>query len=1132
MKESIATYINETLNSISIKYLFRKEKIKESCKRWIEKNKEELISIGIFLIVSLCVFGYSLVTTNFKIPLSGDGYIQEQNFPYKFYDDWHEFFRTGHFPNWDTSSAIGTNNIGGNSFYSLLSPFMLPLLIFPRNWIQVELGLKFFLQTTLACYFFYHYLKEFNLSIWTRRVGGITYGFCGCILYFIWFEHFLDSFVMLPLIFWGVEKVIRKRDPRLLLASLFLQGMTNYFFLVIFCFGGAMYSLFRYFTMWKKMGNAKTRINVIIIGVFAFIFGILASGIVLLPGIYNAKAMPRVSTSSYLDDLLYIYKNGTTTELLKYLTLFDKDFQNLYPLNGFIFAPTHSYSNNLVGPNYYDNLSGSSFIYTPMLLLTFSGVLYGFKKFKPSYMIGSILVGLIIFCPFFYYMFAGFTVGYARFLIVPSSWMIVFASIQLEEKDKLNRLELTISFIILITLQALATWLSYKMILKNPTYFDSVDEKWLRFILVPLEMAYAVIVYIVLMTQFKKSKFNLKVMGFVIFEAVAVGNVVLYYQGFGNDNELEVSSRGEDILTRETNIVSALEDYDDSMYRIQNPTVTRWNTNTHMKVGHNGLSAFNSNYAFESQDFLDWSRIPYTYHNWSMGEHNRRINVEEFLGVKYYLVAKNDLNVPFGFTNVMNKDSDSITDESEKEALKNLQLTIQKNYDNDTEQNTVSRELYVNDDYVNFAFAFDNISSSSKYSSAYYADYNEFGYLRTGIVESDIFDQVKYLANKAGINISNATGGAMTNFNSTNLYFSILSEDNSTANIRLEFQALNTDYDVTATKTKDESGYDVYSLDGYDVKFTKQGSNRLLLSGFGVSNKVGTLQTDGSYRFTSFSIINKPSLSTIIYPSSWDGTKIIPGETPYDMNSLTTDERKGMNQSTKVVLTSSIEGQSIASNASEDNPVYISLYTTNEWVWHFYDENGEEIYLAGDRSYSSDYQNAYGFYVRKPISKIEGYLKWTVAESELVVVPALYLQDYSMYKLAINKLNEEPIEMISSSSDRYDFKTNYSSSKYVVLNNPLMNGWKLQKVTDDGLKDVTVYKSQGGFVGFIDYGGENEYILSYSSPGIDLGFKASIVGLFGMTLMSALYIIYYYNSEIKRFHTFGIKETFDDRSAR
>lgn len=1132
MKETVLKFINDSFNSLCITGFNSKEKIKESIQSFYEKHKENLISYGLFLLITIAIFGYILSITHFKVALSGDGYIQEQNFPYKYYDDWHEFFRTGHFPNWDTSVGIGSNNIGGNTFYSLLSPFMMLMLPFPRSWIQVELGIRYLLETSLACFFFFLYLKEFKLSIWTRRAGGLAYGFCGSVLYYMWFEHFLDSFVLFPLILWGIERIIKERDPRLLLISLFLQGMTNYFYLVVFCFGGVFYAVWRYFSLWNLMRKGRIRFEVVLLGFFAFAFGILSSMIVLLPGIMNAQAMPRVTSASYLEELTDIWKYGSFKELLKKIGLFDEPFQNLYAISGLIFTPTHSYSNSLVGPNFYDNLSGSAFVYTPILLFAFTGGFYAIRKCKANYLLGALLCCLILFCPFFYYLFSGFTVGYARFLIVPSSWIIAFACVQIDEKEKLTRVDLTFAYALLTGLQILTAVLARKTILDNPTVYQEVYRVWDRFLVVPLEMGYALLCYIVLMTFFKKEKLSGVTFALVAIEAIACGNVLLYFHGYGDDNNIEVASRGEDILSRETNIIDSLENYDNGMYRVQNPTVLRWNNNTHMKVGHNGISAFNSNYAFDSQDFLDWSYIPYSYHNWSMGEHNRRVNVETFLGVKYYMVAKRDLNVPFGFENVMDIKADSLTDPNEKKALLNLQATIKKNYENDTQDHTVSRELYVNKNYVNFAFPFDTIQSSSIYSSSYYADYNEFGYLRTGIVDSNVFDDVKYLANKNGVKVNEEVTSAYFAYSYSNIDVSIEEVSEDKALLHLTLNATLETYDIPVDK-KVVDGNTIYTSSDYGITLTKYSNSYLTFEGFGSGIRTSfQANSDGSYRFNSIPLINQEPVSLTLYPTKWENNQIIPTDQGTDLTKMTDTEKKGLNQSTKLVIESTKDSKLLFQGASEKDPFYFSIRSSDEWKWHFYDENDQEIYLAGDTSYVSDYQDAHGFYTTKPLKRIEGYLAWTMSADKAISTPSVYSQHYTMYKLATDKLNKEPIQMLSSSSDRYHFITDYSKPKYVVLNNPILDGWTLMRKTENGLENVNIYKSQGGFIGFFDNGGEHEYILTYVAPGLALGQKAALIGLAGMFFMNSIYLVCHYYDDKKLKHNLYIQEELNARRYR
>ena len=114
----------------------------------------------LFIVANLC-FIYTWLNHSFTVPLSGDYSLQEMTFIFNGYDDWHYFFRTGEFPQWDRSVFLGIDNIGGNSFYYLFDPFVLILLPFPRDWLLVLQGLEFVPKMVLAGMFFYWYLGSF-----------------------------------------------------------------------------------------------------------------------------------------------------------------------------------------------------------------------------------------------------------------------------------------------------------------------------------------------------------------------------------------------------------------------------------------------------------------------------------------------------------------------------------------------------------------------------------------------------------------------------------------------------------------------------------------------------------------------------------------------------------------------------------------------------------------------------------------------------------------------------------------------------------------------------------------------------------------------------------------------------------
>ena len=63
-----------------------------------------------------------------------------------------------------------------------------------------------------------------------------------------------------------------------------------------------------------------------------------------------------------------------------------------------------------------------------------------------------------------------------------------------------------------------------------------------------------------------------------------------------------------------------------------------------MVEGYRGLGTFHSMYNYELDEFAEWSRITYTtssksWRPWSMGVHEKRANLDTFLGVKYYIVT-------------------------------------------------------------------------------------------------------------------------------------------------------------------------------------------------------------------------------------------------------------------------------------------------------------------------------------------------------------------------------------------------------------------------------------------------------------------------------------------------------------
>lgn len=131
----------------------------------------------------------------------------------------------------------------------------------------------------------------------------------------------MEIAVLLPLVLLGVEYVIKDQKPLLLILSIAITGLTNYFFLISFCFCGVIYAIFRYFQnlkyysliakerkLNKTLQIMDVKIEVILQGIFAFLVGLMLCSVILLPCFSVALTNSRVGDQSYLTNLVDAFK--------------------------------------------------------------------------------------------------------------------------------------------------------------------------------------------------------------------------------------------------------------------------------------------------------------------------------------------------------------------------------------------------------------------------------------------------------------------------------------------------------------------------------------------------------------------------------------------------------------------------------------------------------------------------------------------------------------------------------------------------------------------------------------------------------------------------------------------------------
>ena len=1095
--------------------------VKEKVKRLfdaIRHPNDALLTLYLLTLVAIACFGYALVNNQFTIPMGGDYTLQEMTFLFNGYDDWHAFFRTGSFPVWDRSIFLGIDNVGGNSFYYLFDPFFLLCLPFPREWLLTLQGLAFIPKTVIAGMFFYWYLGSFDFSNKTRRMGALAFGFNSYIFSYLWF-HFLDSVAFLPLMFLGLERIIQKRDPRIFLVANLLNAMASYFFFVVFMFGAFFYAVFRYFQTIKTR-DVEDNLRVIGLGIVSFIVSIMLGAFTLLPGMATAMSMPRVSSANFLETFFQAQGIGEKISVLLNFGVYDHN--RVTPLLNFLFMYDGCYYSNLLNVYWYDNFAAGLYATTPMLLLFFVALIDAIKQRKWSILIGFVFTAFLIFTPVGFYLFSGFTVGYARYFIVPISWMVVLDCRALERRREIPRNYLDLSYVFTVGLMMISCYLMI-YIVNNEAYAFTPATAWdTKMFLIPASIIWTTICYLFMRVFFHKRKFSKAIFLLSSLDIIVMANITIQFQGLSR-------APFERDIPEESKIVQMLktDENNEDYYRLFSPTADRGNINISLRIGYQGLGAFHSVYAYDAQNFIDRSRIPYTYHNWSMGIHNRRYNLETFLGTKYYLLDRidphymkdhlnpdysnlatplaypyrqedggyvwaKDYNVPYGYKDI------TLLSEEEK---KQYGVSYSQELLDFLKSDKCTKVLYLNTNFVDFAFAFDQVINETwlatnlpyndmeiePYYNAY-EDENEYPLLRAAILEDKDY--------KTFLKANKYNAGTYTINNKT---------------LDIEGYSEKIGMQSTYFRQSQVTGgrYQEGKSAPMEVWQVMNTTNRLKVDVYAAQWPNTQRAPTGEYAYCNVTDpTDRACLDEYKVSHPWEYQNgIRPADLKYDYETRKDDAGNHLDEynrevlyNSKIVITpTDYYGNpcTILPEADPSNPLsggYLSIFDSQNIEWRLFDEN--DVVISYGKHSFSDYKQAHGYYVDRPVKKILGLVQTGSKDNPVKLnKPIIYVQRNAHYQHAIDQLKKEPITITYRVDDTVKFSTKYSKDKFVVLNYPCTKGWELYEIVDGKEVQIKAYKAQGGFLSFEGKEGQHHYVLRYTSNSFVIGMAFTTMGL-------------------------------------
>ena len=236
----------------------------------------------------------------------------------------------------------------------------------------------------------------------------------------------------------------------------------------------------------------------------------------------------------------------------------------------------------------------------------------------------------------------------------------------------------------------------------------------------------------------------------------------------------------------------------------------------------------------------------------------------------------------------------------------------------------------------------------------------------------------------------------------------------------------------------------------------------------------------------------------------------------YD-SSLAYDEDKLMNYFTFVVPTTS--GPLFKAGTT----LYVRAPFTGSCKYNFYfigepdaDHPNGRIFMMDAHDDDSTDNTSYmrGFYVKKDVYKIAICGKYYLSKFDDWTVK-FYKEDVGAYNARRDALNADPITDVTYKADKFTFKTNYTSEKFVVSRVAFDNGWKI-KATNNTTKQVTylkTYKGNGGFVSFVAPVGDYSYEMTYSTPYLTGAYIVSAFSFIAFFTSLLGYHLYFENKK-------------------
>ena len=198
---------------------------------------------------------------------------------------------------WSWTFGLGADKLTTLAYYVLGDPFAYLLALLPAHLIEAGYGWFVILRLYASGLAFLAFTHCYTFKPFSRLLGSLMYAFAGYSL-MIGVHHpfFILPMIWLPLLFLGIDRVLRGKGWAFLGTMTGLTVLSNFYFAYILGLGSLIYAVIRYLSLKEQSQLRVTLRRAVSRLVAAAVAGLLLAGILLVPSIIMMLGSTRTGT--------------------------------------------------------------------------------------------------------------------------------------------------------------------------------------------------------------------------------------------------------------------------------------------------------------------------------------------------------------------------------------------------------------------------------------------------------------------------------------------------------------------------------------------------------------------------------------------------------------------------------------------------------------------------------------------------------------------------------------------------------------------------------------------------------------------------------------------------------------------